>query len=100
MALYCYQRALVTWKNIVAVWLDGGTPPSGFTLNEQVRVMISTSFARYTQSKIRNYSYNSTSVLVILPPLPGSTLPITPRVITVANSDGQLFKRRGTHQHP
>ena len=46
MALSCDRHKSVTFQKSASVWLDGGTPLSGFTLNEQLRAVISTSLFR------------------------------------------------------
>ena len=100
MALSHYQHESVTRKKTAAGWLDGGTPPSGFNLNDQGHAFIITSLVSAIKENISNSIFNSTSGLFSLPPLLGNTPHIPPMVITKANSYGKSFVRRGTRQHP
>ena len=62
--------------------------------------MISTTVVSAIQANIINSNFTSTSSMGKFPSLPGLTPPITPIVINEANTAGQYFVSRGTHQHP
>ena len=83
------------------IWLDGITPPPGFTLRDQVCTMISTSLVITIQANISNIHFTTDFSFVPLPPSP-STMPqpIPPIVKTYANCAGHYFISIGTRQQP
>ena len=99
MELSCDQRESVTQEKTAVGFLDVGTPPPGFTLNDKGRAMISTPLVRSIQENTSNYKFNSNYGLVPLTPLLGTAPPIPPMFITEANSSEQYFVKRGKPEH-
>ena len=75
-----------------------GTPPTVFSLNEKLRVVLSTILVIFNQKDIINTNFTYTSGLVPLTPLPGTTQIITPIVPTATNYYGQYFFKIEIHQ--
>ena len=96
MAHVFSQRESVTQKNTAAVWMDGSTLPSRFTLNDQIHSVIITYLVSDIQYNISNTKFTSTYGLVPLPPVTGPTSHITPIVVTGGNSAGKYFVMRVT----
>ena len=98
MELYQDQHESVTQKKTTAGWLDVGTPPSGFNINDKICAAISTYLFSAIQENVSNTNFTSNYGLVPLPPVPGPTPPINPIVTTESNSACQYFITIGTLQ--
>ena len=98
MEIYQDQHESVTQKKTTAGWLDAGTPPSGFNINDKICAAISTYLFSAIQENVSNTNFTSNYGLVPLPPVPGPTPPINPIVTTESNSACQYFIIIGTLQ--
>ena len=80
-------------------WINGYTPPPGFTLNNNGFAVPSTSLISAVQAHIgqTNINYDAPP----LPPvMPFSLQPIPPIINTNPNQAGIAFGRRGSRQQP
>ena len=102
------QRKEVMNKKLEARWIDGSTPPPGYTLDNEGRAVVEQGLVSVIQSQIStmaaaNRGNTQGGGLVSLPPPPSNnnTAPVPPIVTTntTALSAGRGFGRQGTRQN-
>ena len=101
------QKKEVMQKKIDANWIDGNTPPNGYSLDGDGRAKIDPGLVSVLQSQIAavsGASQTSTPAaagMVNLPPPPSdNTAPVPPVITTTTNAStaGAAFGRQGTRQ--
>ena len=99
------QRKEVMNKKIEARWIDGSTPPPGYTLDSDGRAVMEQGLVNVIRSQISSMNTEAGNTdnnggLVALPPPPSQNAPVPPIVTanTTASSAGGAFGRQGTRQ--
>ena len=101
------QRQMITDLKVQQGWIDGNTPPPGFTLDADDRPQPSTHLISAIRASIigevqSTQQESSSTAIVPLPPPPSNSVggPIPPVVMTNPSSAGQSFGQAGTRITP
>ena len=96
------QKEAVTQAKVEAGWINGYTPPSGFTLNDEGRPVPSQSLVAAVQSVIGQVDSNTTMTPPSIPPPPALPPPLTSppgQIPTPASDAGRAFGRSGSRHN-
>ena len=104
-ALSQQQQAEIQQIKAAAGWINGYTPPPGFTLDNRGFATPSTSLVSAVQAHISATATGTRNELPFtpppLPPVPfGTAPPIPPVIETNPHQAGAAFGRRGSRQPP